>query len=111
MIIAASVQVAEMLAASRRDRAALYPSTLHGLTALIYGLLAMADNKTLPAAIEVMADIAMLPQRAMPLAELTAFRLNLLIRKRLNNGWQAVFAASGAGGMGYQPADRRSARG
>jgi hypothetical protein len=90
------VQVADMLVASRRDRAALYPSTLHGLTALIYGLVAMADDKTLPTAIEVMADIATLPHRTMPLAELTAFGFELLIRKGLNNGWQAVFAASPA---------------
>ncbi len=94
--IAASVQVADMLATPRANRAPLYPATLHGLTALIYGLVAIADEQTLPTAIDVMADIRALPLRAMPLAELTGFGFELLIRKGLENGWQAAFANSPA---------------
>lgn len=95
--IAASVHLDEMLAAPRRDRAALYPATLHGLNALIYGLVAMAAPQTLPDVIDVMADIRHLdgaPFDRLPLAELTAFGFEVLIRKALDNGWEDTFARS-----------------
>jgi MoxR-like ATPase len=97
--IAASVQVDDLLAAAPRDRAALYPETLNGLTGLIYALIAIADAQRLPAVIDCMAGIADLrgeAQRALPLAELTSFGFELLIRKALDNGWQAAFADSAA---------------
>ena len=78
--IAATVQVAEMLQAGPRARLALYPATMHGLTALVYGLIAVADATTLPGVIEIMAEIRHLarlrPEPAfarLPLAELATY--------------------------------------
>jgi MoxR-like ATPase len=81
--IAATVQIDEMLAAPRGKRADLYPASLHGLTALIYGLAGRADPATLPAAIEILADLA-------------SFGFELLIARALENGWEEAFAASEA---------------
>jgi hypothetical protein len=97
--IEASVQVAAMLQADRADRAEMYPPTLHGLTALIYGLIGAVDEATLPAGIEILADMRGLssPQhRALPLSELASFGFELLIGRALENGWQDVFARSDA---------------
>ncbi|PZX14477.1 MoxR-like ATPase [Palleronia aestuarii] len=108
--IAASVHVDEMLAASRRERRALYPTSLHGLTALIYGAIAVADERTLPAVIEILADLRELdaaPFRGLPLAELAGFGFEILIRKALENGWEEHFAGSEA--YATYAEDRRAA--
>jgi hypothetical protein len=97
--IEASVQVAEMLETPRRDRADLYPATLHGLTALIYGLVGAVDERTLPAGIEILADMRHLDRpafRALPLSELASFGFELLIGRALEKGWQEAFARSEA---------------
>jgi MoxR-like ATPase len=101
--IAATVQVEAMLAAAPKDRARLYPPGMHGLTALAYGLVARADAETMPACIEIMADLRHLPRlRAeadfarLPLGELTTHGFEMLIRKALDRGWQAAFLASPA---------------
>ncbi|MGP3695785.1 AAA family ATPase [Rhodobacter sp. NSM] len=112
--IAATVQVTELLAARDSARTRLYPATMHGLTALIYGLVAMADAQTLPEIIEIMAEIRHLGRRRdeevflrMPLAELSGYGFEILIQKALDNGWQHVFLQSRA----YQAyaAERRAA--
>lgn len=95
--IAASVKIAEMLEAPRKSRAALYPGSLHGLTALVYGLPGAVDRDTLPAAIDILADLRGLdaPElRGLPLSELASFGFELLISRALDEGWQDVFAAS-----------------
>jgi hypothetical protein len=98
--IEASVQVAGMLAAPRGERAEMYPQTLHGLTALIYGLIGTVDEATLPAGIEILADMRGLSSdpkhRALPLSELASFGFELLIGRALEKGWQDVFARSDA---------------
>ncbi|MGP1357142.1 AAA family ATPase [Roseicyclus sp.] len=97
--IEASVRVAEMLETPRRDRTELYPPTLHGLTALIYGLTGAVDERSLPAAIEILADMRRLDSpafRALPLSELASFGFELLIGRALERGWQEVFARSDA---------------
>jgi len=97
--IEASVHVAEMLDTPRGKRGALYPSTLHGLTALIYGLTGAANAQTMPAAIEILADMRGLSDpshRALPLSELTSFGFEMLISKSIENGWQEAFATSDA---------------
>lgn len=97
--IEASVQVAEMLETPRRDRADLYPATLHGLIALIYGLVGAVDERTLPAGIEILADMRHLDRpafRALPLSELASFGFELLIGRALEKGWQEAFARSEA---------------
>jgi hypothetical protein len=77
----------------------MYPDTLHGLTALIYGLIGAVDEATLPAGIEILADMRGLStpkHRALPLSELASFGFELLIGRALEKGWQDVFARSDA---------------
>lgn len=97
--IAATVDVEALLETARRARGPLYPETMHGLTALIYALVARADADSLPKVIEVMADLRDLKggtQTALPLADLTSFGFEILIRKALDNGWEDAFAGSDA---------------
>jgi hypothetical protein len=101
--IAATVQVEDLLAAPPHARPALYPASLHGMTALVFALVGLADAARLPAAIEVMEGIRHLARQrpepafgAMPLAELCTYGFELLIRKALDNGWQGAFATSAA---------------
>lgn len=112
--IAATVQVTEMLAAGARARLAMYPETMHGLTALTYGLIAVADAETLPGVIEIMAELRHLarlrPEAAfarLPLAELCTHGFETLIRKALDRGWQAAFLTSPA--YADYAAERRAA--
>ena len=99
--IAATVQAQAMLEAKGAARAQLYPSSLHGLTALVYALVTLADEATLPDAIDVMAGIGDLARtRAtpdftrLPLGELVTYGFELLIDKALAQGWQEAFRTS-----------------
>ncbi|PIL18050.1 hypothetical protein P775_21755 [Puniceibacterium antarcticum] len=99
--IAASVHVEEMLATPRHARRDLYPRTLHGLTALIYALIALADADSLPVVIDVMADMDSLAVgrnagvfARLPVRELASFGFELLISKALDQGWEGSFAGS-----------------
>ena len=100
--IAATVQVADMIAARPGDRAALYPANLHGLTALVYALVTLAEEATLPDSIAIMADIRNLARlrgdafARLPLAELTTYGMELLIDRALAQGWQEAFRNSPA---------------
>ena len=106
--IAATVRIDEMLATLRADRMELYPVTLHGLTALVFGLVGMVNRDTLPAAIEILADLRAhraLSGNGLPTSELASFGFELLIRRALTEGWQEVFATSEA--YAAYAADRR----
>lgn len=98
--IAATVQVDEMLKATPKDRLALYPGSMHGLTALVYALIARADAASLPAVIDIMAATRNLgrdrgdPFTRLPLAELVTHGFEGLIRKALERGWQDAFLTS-----------------
>ncbi|MFN4056694.1 MAG: ATP-binding protein [Roseinatronobacter sp.] len=93
--IAATVQIDAMLATSRAERAEMYPRTLHGLTALVYGLIGGSTRATLPAAIEILADLRELKGLGgLPLAELATFGFEMLIGRAFEQGWQDVFAGS-----------------
>ncbi len=99
--IAATVQAQAMLETEGRARLALYPHSLHGLTALVYALVTLVDARTLPASIDVMAGIGTLvdartePEFArLPLGELATYGFELLIDKALANGWQEAFRSS-----------------
>jgi len=90
-----------MLAASPTDRWALYPTSLHGMTALAYALVGAAEDDVLPAVIALMAGIGQVHNhrdepafRALPLAELCTHGFELLLQKALDRGWEAAFAAS-----------------
>lgn len=112
--IAASVHIDELLAAEGDARAELYPGTLHGLNAVVFGLVGAANDKTIGAAIECMEQIRRLatlrPEpafAALPLSELCAFGFEMLLAKALKAGLSDAFAASAA----YQSyaEDRRAA--
>jgi hypothetical protein len=95
--IAATVQVTEMLETPRRDRADLYPKTLHGLTAMIYGLVGASSRENLSTAIEILADLRGLGGQGysgLPVSELASFGFELLIGRALEQGWEEVFAES-----------------
>ncbi len=101
--IAATVQVGVMLAAPRKDRVAMYPSSMHGLHALIHGLAGALSGDNAPAAIETLADVRHLARlrtepifTRMPLAELTTHGFEMLIRRGLELGLQDAFLASPA---------------
>ncbi|WP_299028234.1 MoxR family ATPase [uncultured Sulfitobacter sp.] len=103
--IAATVSAQAMLEVRGAERLALYPTSLHGLTALVYAVVTLADKVTLPAAIEVMAGIGTLardrPDAAytrLPLGELVTYGFELLIDKALAQGWQEAFRGSAAYG-------------
>ncbi|MEQ6249981.1 MoxR family ATPase [Sulfitobacter sp. HNIBRBA3233] len=99
--IAASVQAQAMLEETEAARLALYPRSLHGLTALVYALVTLADRDTIDAAIDVMAEIRTLASarsdpefQRLPLAELTTYGFELLIEKALADGLQEAFRTS-----------------
>jgi len=101
--IATTVQATQMIEASPRDRLALYPRSLHGLTALVYALITLADARTIAPVIDVMAEIRQLgakthaPEFArLPLGELTTYGFELLITKALEAGLQEAFRTSAA---------------
>lgn len=97
--IAATVEAGALLASSAAERTALYPRSLHGLTASVYAVVGLADETTLPAAIETLAGVQRLSRpgdAALPLNELTTYGFELLIEKALANGWQEAFRDSAA---------------
>ncbi len=97
--ISATVQIDAMLATPRADRAALYPGTLHGLTALVYGLVGAVTEATLPAAIEILADLrghGAPAARGLPVGDLATFGFELLIGRALEKDWADAFASSAA---------------
>ena len=98
--IAATVQVDALLDAGGAERLALYPPSMHGLTALVYALVTRADAQCLPQIIAIMAELRRLgttrgaPFVAMPLAELGTHGFELLITRALAQGWTDAFAQS-----------------
>ena len=88
--IAATVRVDEMLTAAPGARLRLYPETMHGLTALVYGLVGALSEKTAPRIIEIMGEVRHLARlrtepvfQRLPLAELCTYGFEALIRKGL----------------------------
>jgi hypothetical protein len=103
--VAASVRIDEMLRTDRRARLALYPETMHGLHALVYGLIGALDADTAPGIIECMADLPRLAEArpepvfaTLPLEELRTHGFELLIQRGLALGLGDCFLASAAYG-------------
>ncbi|MEM7519586.1 MAG: MoxR family ATPase [Pseudomonadota bacterium] len=99
--VSASVQATAMLEAEGRERLALYPTSLHGMTALVYALIALADETTMTAVIDVLAEVRKLPARrpqaefaGLPLGEMTTYGFELLIEKALAHNLQEAFRTS-----------------
>lgn len=115
--IAANTQIADLLAAGTSERWALYPASLHGLNAVVFGLIGMLDKATVARVVDVMEGIRHLPNHRVepeftriPLAELCTYGFELLIQKALDNGlgeqvlatpaYQAYAADRQAAGLG-----------
>ena len=91
--IAATVRVEDMLEADARRRWALYPASMHGLNALVYGLVGMVRADTIAGVIEIMAGIRSIADerpepvfRQIPLSELCTYGFELLLRRALDAG-------------------------
>lgn len=92
--IAATVQVTEMIKAERADRVAMYPASMHGLNALVFGLIATVDETNVDAAIEILVDMGKLTElrpedkefKTMPLMELVTHAFENLITKAMDAG-------------------------
>lgn len=92
--IEANVDVLRMLDAPRKSRAALYPNTLHGLNAVMFGAAAAVSADNVDAAIETVLDIGRLAVlrksdralTALPLKELATAGFEMLIERCLALG-------------------------
>lgn len=101
--IAASVHIDALLDATSKERTALYPSSLNGLNAVVFGLVGAADDTRIGAVIDALEQVRHLAdQRAepefanLPLAELCAFGFEILMARALKHGWSQAFAGSDA---------------
>ena len=94
--IDALVSLEELMATPPGRRRALYPVTINGLVGLIYALVARADSETIGATIDIMAELPSIDAPGLPLAELTSFGFEILIRKALAEGLAEAFRNSDA---------------
>ncbi|MEL6642928.1 MAG: MoxR family ATPase [Pseudomonadota bacterium] len=101
--VSATVRVDEMLAETPANRTAMYPDTLHGLTALVHGLVGSLDEARAGDVIDVMAGLRDLPSRRdeatfakLPLAELATYGFEALMQKGMRDGLTDRFLASPA---------------
>ena len=79
----------------------MYPASLHGLTALVHGLVGALDAQTAGDVIDIMDGVRGLARarsgegfEALPLAELATYGFEALMRKALDAGLEAEFAGS-----------------
>lgn len=101
--VASSVRVLDMFKTSRKDRVAMFPTTLHGLNATAFGVIGNMNAENLETCIEIMADIGKLKElrseadyRKYPLGELSTYGFEALMTKALKEGLADKFAASPA---------------
>ncbi|MEL6958854.1 MAG: MoxR family ATPase [Pseudomonadota bacterium] len=88
------VSLDEILAAPKGQRRSLYPTSINGLVGLIYALVARTDAATIDDVIDVMAELRHVDAPALPLAELTTFGFEILIRKAMADGLAEAFRTS-----------------
>lgn len=84
--IEANVDVMALLAAGKKQRAALYPASMHGLNAVIFGISSSVQAETLDAAVETVLGIGDLGKRnktfsALPLKEIATAGFEMLIER------------------------------
>lgn len=94
--IEALAAIEELIAASAAERAALYPKSLNGLVGMIYALVAQAREDTMPATLEIMAELDKIDAPGLPLAELQSFGFEILIRKAMAEKLTEAFRLSDA---------------
>jgi len=92
--ISATVKVTEMLKAPRKDRVGMYPTKMHGLNALVFGLLGLLSKENMSQSIEIMTDLGRLADlrpdepdlKLIPLRELRTNGFEALIDKYIGMG-------------------------
>ncbi|MEM8580723.1 MAG: MoxR family ATPase [Pseudomonadota bacterium] len=101
--VAAQVQIEDLISADAKARLVYYPTSLHGLYSLTYGLIGVLDAETAPKVIEVMAEIGKLSELGdasvyarFPLEELRTHGFELLIARGLALGLEDIFLKSPA---------------
>lgn len=94
--IEALVSLQELFDAPKAKRSGLYPKTINGLVGLIYALVANADAGSIRDTIDIMADLRNIDAPGLPLAELTTFGFEILIRKAMAEGIAEAFRTSEA---------------
>lgn len=100
--IAASVQVLEMVKKPRAERVAMYPGTLHGLNALVFGLVGNLSPETLEASMQILLDLRRLDRlrageeafTGLPIKELSVNGFELIFTKAIAAGLDAQIAVS-----------------
>jgi MoxR-like ATPase len=101
--ISATVKIDELIKAKPEDRAKMVPTKMHGLNAMIFGLVGALNEDTLEPIVEILAMVAdtekFIKQRSaedakdfkkMPLKELATFGMETIMAKALEN--QALVA-------------------
>jgi MoxR-like ATPase len=94
--IEALVSLQEIFDTPKGRRRELYPKSMNGLVGIIYALVSNADESTIGDAIEIMADLRSIDAPGLPLAELTTFGFEILIRKAMSLGLADAFRTSEA---------------
>lgn len=85
--IAASVQVLEMVKKPRAERTGMYPATLHGLNAMVFGLVGNLSADSLEASMQILLDLRHLDKKR-PSEE--AFKM-LPLKELATNGFELLF--------------------
>ena len=96
--IAESVRVTEMIKVKRAERAKMYPATMHGLNAMVFGLVGLATEENADAVIEIMVDLGLLKDlrpetpefKQIPLKELRTHGFEQLLGKLMDKGLYQV---------------------
>jgi MoxR-like ATPase len=111
--IAASVSIEALLEADPHARRDLFPDTLQGLNAVVFGLIGAARADRLEAVIETMEQVRHLARQRpepvfqrLPLEELAALGFEMLLTRAFAQGWEQIVAASPA--YARYAADRRA---
>jgi SpoVK/Ycf46/Vps4 family AAA+-type ATPase len=96
--IAATVKVTDMIKVSRKERIEMFPTSMHGLHAMVYGLLGMVNAENADATIEILVDLGRLKElrpeapefKKIPLKELSTHGFESLIGTLIDNGLHQV---------------------
>lgn len=92
--VEATVAVTEMVSMPRRDRVELYPNSMHGLQAMVFGLVGLANESNMDPVFEILVDtmdlVRLRPNEdsflRLPLAELTTYGFESVLSKLLDTG-------------------------
>lgn len=101
--IHASVKITNLLQSAEKERFSLLPASLHGMNAVVFGLVGAANRHTISEVIDIMEQIRHVAGHRdepvftqLPLAELSAFGFEMLMAKAFRDGLQEAFTRSAA---------------